>query len=400
MLDAMTTDAPAGPRRSAMVAEAMVLVALYAVDIVLLLTATAVPTGLLAALLTPLTPALGLAVATMAVLRQRFERIVLIVSVVAGCSLLVSLLTWVSGLAGSAVRAEPAFAETVGLWLLVGSVLRRAYLRQALLAALLAGLACASAFPLRFGLGEPSLAAAIAGVAGWGVAVGLGLVLRDADRRRAVDLQAVRESERVAVAQELHDFVAHHISGIVVLAQGAQVRARTRPGSDEHVLQEIEHAGGEAMTAMRRLVGMLRTPAKGGGGSFREVLRDACGGGDDVRLRVDDKLVQLPAELVSVAHRVVLESVTNARRYAPAGTTVEVSAALERKGFTATLVIEVMNVAPDGPRRAGGYGLVGMAERVAAVGGTLDAGRESGERWLVRARIPLPSTSSWGEQTQ
>jgi len=402
MLVAMTTRPIAGTRRSALVAEVIVLGLLYAADVVALVAEPATSTGVLVSLLTPLTPGLGLAVATVAVLRRRFERLVLSVSVTAGASLLVSVLTWISVLAGSAVHAQPAFAEAAGICLLTGSVLRRSNLRQALPAALLAGCACTAAFPLRFGLEPPWSLAALGAAVGWGGAMALGLVLRDADHRRAAELQNAREHERVALAQDLHDFVAHHISGIVVLAQGAQVRARTLPGSDEQLLEQIERAGGEAMTAMRRLVGMLRTPAVAEPDGLDDVLRDAVGDGNDVRLRIGagTATVAVPDEVVAVAHRVVLESVTNARRHAPAGTTIEVEATIEHRGFTATLVLTIGNVAADRPPGAGGYGLIGMAERVEALGGTLDAGRVAGDRWLVSVRLPLPPMPSWGDQRQ
>ncbi|MFI5734121.1 sensor histidine kinase [Kribbella sp. NPDC051587] len=391
-----------GARRSALVAEVIVLALLYVADLVALLSRPRAAPGPWTSLLIPLTPALGLGVATMALLRRRFARGILILSLVAVASLVVSLMTWVSVRVGSQVWAQPAFAETTGICLLTGSLLRRSSLSRALPATLLAACACVAAFPLRFGLEGPWSLAAIGAAVAWGAAVGIGLVLRDTDRRRTAELEAVREHERVALAQELHDFVAHHISGIVVLAQGAQVRARSRPGSDAPVLQEIERAGGEAMTAMRRLVGMLRTPSDRESDPhdvLHDALRDACGDRGDVRLRVGDRVAEaeIPATLVPVAHRVVLESVTNARRHAPRGTTIEVEATVERKGFTATLVLEIRNVAPHRSRREGGYGLVGMTERVQAVGGTLVAGRADGDRWLVSARMPLPSTSSWGD---
>ena len=105
-----------------------------------------------------------------------------------------------------------------------------------------------------------------------------------------------------------------------------------------------------------------------------------------VALRIPSGLghVEAAPEVVTTAHRLLTEALTNVRRHAPNATEVTVTAELDGPW----LVLEVDNDAAERPG-AGGYGLVGMAERVAAVGGTVRVGPEQGQRWRVTARLPL-----------
>jgi signal transduction histidine kinase len=239
----------------------------------------------------------------------------------------------------------------------------------------------------------------------WGGSVATGLVLRDADSRYDAELARARESERLTLARELHDFVAHHVTGIVVLAQGAQVAA-TRRDERPGAYPEIEQAGSEALSAMRRLVGMLRTEQPGTGETSSAVtgndpdrptllaeLKEACGNDPRVRLTADTELdgLSLPPAMITAAHRIVLEAVTNARRYAVPGSPIEVSAGLRRKGLTAAVELTVVNAVPAQAERGEGYGLVGMAERAQALGGRLSSGPGPEGHWRVHATLPVES---------
>jgi signal transduction histidine kinase len=314
--------------------------------------------------------------------------------------LLVSVFTVLARLVGAPVDAEPSMTEALALSLLVGAACRRLPARTVGPLVLLAGAAMALAPVLRFGIGSGWALLAVPAALLWGGGVGTGLVLRDADHRRRADLAAVRADERLALARELHDFVAHHITGIVVVAQGARVvadRARAPGPSDQAIFTEIERAGGEALTAMRRLVGMLRAEGSGSGPDLRRELEDACGNDRRIHLVVADDLerVAVPAALRVTAHRIVLEAVTNARRYATPETRIEVAARYDDQDGQSALVLEVVNLAaaqePPESRAGGdsGYGLVGMTERAEAVGGTLSAGHDGAGRWRVVARLPL-----------
>ncbi|MFB9838143.1 sensor histidine kinase, partial [Actinoallomurus acaciae] len=229
----------------------------------------------------------------------------------------------------------------------------------------------------------------------WGASLAVGLILRDADDRRRSALAEARTAERLRIARELHDVVAHHMSGIVVRAQAARVLAGRSAEPDDDVFREIEEAGSNALTAMRRLVGMLRedtvpepVPASG----IRAAVLDAAAGHDGVAMELPgdlDRLEPAPA-LITTVHRVVLEALTNVRRHAPDAADVRVAARVQHDPVADVLHLEVVNDGVGEPSGGGsGYGLVGMRERVTALGGTLRAGVESGRRWRVVVRLPL-----------
>jgi signal transduction histidine kinase len=153
------------------------------------------------------------------------------------------------------------------------------------------------------------------------------------------------------------------------------------------VYREVEQAGAEALTSMRRLVGMLRSDPMPSlpGGTLGDAVRAATDGHADVRMSEELDAMAVPSDLSSTVHRIVLESMTNVRRHAPNATEVEVAVDVD----DGDLVLDIRNDGVGGDRSGGGYGLVGMAERVAALGGNLDAGPEPGHRWRTTAWLPL-----------
>jgi signal transduction histidine kinase len=297
-------------------------------------------------------------------------------------------------LAAAGLFARPAAVTTLtvlALAVLVGAGCRRLPPRPAV--ALAAAGAVAMAVTPR-AWGYPLLA--VPSTAVWGVALALGLILRDADARRLAERGQARTAERIRIARELHDVVAHQVTGIVVRAQAARLLA-SRSGGPAEGYAEIEDAASAALTAMRRLVRMLRTddePAPAGAG-LRRALETAAGDDPRVTLSLPDE-AGLPAEVVATAYWVTLESLTNARRHAAAATSVEVAARVERSVFGSALVLDVGNdgVPAGAARRTGGFGLVGMAERVRAAGGTLRAGPADDGRWQVSVRLPVDGTAS------
>ncbi|GAB3823769.1 sensor histidine kinase [Kribbella italica] len=385
-------------RRAPLVAEIVGLALLTAADLAITLVHPAPDGGLLAASFTSITPAIGVGAAVVAVLRRHFGRIALLTLVVASASLLVSVVSGLADWAGAPVQAQSPLTEALALALLCGAVCHQLPSRSVAPLVVLVGVAATIAAPLRFGLDSSWALLAVPAALMWGGSVATGLVLRDADGRYDAELARARESERLTLARELHDFVAHHVTGIVVLAQGAQVAAARRderPGS----YPEIEQAGGEALSAMRRLVGMLRTEEPGdtrtGDDPPRPALlaelKEACGNDPRVRLTTTPEVdrLSLPPALITAAHRIVLEAVTNARRYAVPGSPIEVSAGLRRKGLTAALELTVVNAVPAQAERGEGYGLVGMAERAQALGGTLSSGAGPTDEWRVHATLPV-----------
>jgi signal transduction histidine kinase len=391
----MTTWLPGPPaRKGLLVAEIAVLVLATVADSVLELR-TPAAAGVLAITFINLVPAVGPAAAVLAVLRRRFPRhvgrlgaaVVALSLISTGSSVLISV-------TGAGSRAWPGATEVLALALLVGAGCRRLSWRAAAGLALAGGAAMVAAPLVRYGIGSPAALFAVPTAVLWGAALAVGLILRDADTRRLGEVAEVRAGERLQLARELHDLVAHYVSGIVVRAQAARSLA-TNPAAPEQdpveVYTEIEDAGAEALTAMRRLVGMLRT-------SEPEVPFASTSLGDAVREPVDDRAtvdiaggiedMLVPPELSATVNRVVLEALTNVRRHAPDATEVLVTARVE----SGLLVLDVVNdgVAPRQPDRSRtGYGLIGMTERLSALGGTLRTGPESGQRWRITARMPL-----------
>jgi signal transduction histidine kinase len=196
--------------------------------------------------------------------------------------------------------------------------------------------------------------------------------------------------ERARIARELHDIVAHHLSVVVLQAAGAQASAKPAP----EALAKIERSGREALTEMRRLLGVLRDPAEGEGlapqpgvaelAALAEGVRAA---GLPVRLAVEGDHVALPTAVDVSAYRIVQEALTNVLKHAgPASADVTVGC------VDGAVVIEITD---DGVGAAvadpsvGGHGLIGMRERAAMFGGDLLAGPQPSGGFAVRARLPL-----------
>ncbi len=234
-------------------------------------------------------------------------------------------------------------------------------------------------------------------------AIGLGIYVRilESSRMRAVD--AVRAEQRAEFARDLHDFIAHHVTGIVVQAQGARFIAEQDPKRVLLALEQIEQAGAETMASMRRMVGVLRDPdskpdaplAPVAGVHDLGTLLDQfnSAGGAKARMHLDGSVDGLPVEVSSSAYRVVMEALTNVRQHAPAATAADIWI----RRTPEWLLVRVANdgVIPSTPRDRPGYGLVGLTERVRAVGGRISAmpGIEGG--WVVDAAFPIdPRTTS------
>ena len=217
--------------------------------------------------------------------------------------------------------------------------------------------------------------------------------------RRNAGLQHQAEqalvAERARIARELHDIVAHHLSVVVLQAAGAQASAKPAP----QVLAKIERSGREALTEMRRLLGVLREPAEGaalapqpGMAELAALAEGVRAAGLPVRLAIDGGTAALPAAVDVSAYRIVQEALTNVLKHAgPASADVTVGC------VDGAVVIEVtddgVGGAAAGPS-AGGHGLVGMRERAAMFGGELLAGPQPGGGFAVRARLPLGSGPS------
>ncbi|WFE92973.1 histidine kinase [Micromonospora sp. WMMD987] len=322
--------------------------------------------------------------------------------VVAGVGVVVVLLAWsvVLRLAGVAVPAAAGglgAAEVVAVLAVIVAVVRRTSRSTAagLVGLLLLGcLAVGVLRPEHPGapqeLGWSVVLPVVAVVAGW--------VLRVRDARQARELRAVvvatQLRERVALARELHDVVAHHIGGMVVQAQAAQAVALPDPGAPARVLPVIERAGAEALSAMQRMVAMLEDvdgdPVTPPTDLLTDLRAAAVTSGDATAVRLAVELAEpVPAAVATTVLRLVQESVTNARRYAVGAR--EITATVRAGDGRVHVRVRDDGRHTDRPRRSGGggYGLVGMRERVQLLGGRFEAGRLPGAGWQVLADLPL-----------
>jgi signal transduction histidine kinase len=212
---------------------------------------------------------------------------------------------------------------------------------------------------------------------------------------RAQRLEAEREAligeERRRIARELHDVVAHSVSVMTVQAGGVRRLLRPDQEREREALLVVESTGREALTEMRRLLGMLRKteeaplapmPGLEGLGALVQQVRDA---GLPVDFRVKGEPVPLPPGIDVSAYRIVQEALTNALKHAS-----EARAEVTLRYAQDVIEVEIVN---DGTADANGavpgHGLVGMEERVALYGGKLEAGPRREGGFSVRAQLPV-----------
>ena len=309
-----------------------------------------------------------------------------------------SLLLTVVAAADAGGEGSWGLAESLALLGILYVVARRASAGWAVVAVLAVG-AAVSFQPLRGGQSSAFVIFGLIQALAAAAAIGLGIYLRTlaGSRQRAVD--AVRAEQRAEFARDLHDFIAHHVTGIVVQAQGARFIAEQDPQRVLLALEQIEQAGAETMASMRRMVGVLRDPesrpdaplAPIAGvtdlGALLEQFNAA--GGPTARLHVDGVVEGLPVEVSTSAYRVVMEALTNVRQHAPDARAADI-------WMRRTPDWLLVRVANDGvparaatPRDRPGYGLVGLTERVRAVGGRITAGPGIEGGWVVDAAFPV-----------
>ncbi|GAA2830766.1 hypothetical protein GCM10010522_56240 [Kribbella solani] len=247
------------------------------------------------------------------------------------------------------------------------------------------------------------------------VAAGIGWYLRSIEVRRTRAVLAARETQRLELARDLHDFVAHDVSGMVVQAQAALLV--TDPVVTQDALRRIEAAGLRAMESMDRTVQLLHAAeAPYGFADLRALTERFTAPRATLELAVDSA----PGPIEATVYRVVAEALTNVRRHAPGASTVEVVVTQTSTGLRLTVTDDGpaarkpkrdghSGLGPSGRRRGstglsgprgqrgglsgprgrrGGLGLVGLGERVDALGGELTAGPVDGRGWRVVAVFP------------
>ncbi len=215
-----------------------------------------------------------------------------------------------------------------------------------------------------------------------------------AAQERETAVEAAKQDERLRMAREIHDVLGHAVSVMGLQAAGVRRRLRAEQELESQALLAVEDTGRQAVEELRRLLGVLRAPTEDEGGlgsSSRAaaVVEEVRAAGLAVEASGLDAVDDLPPALALTAVRIVQEGLTNALRHAP-GSCAQVT--VTRGGGWLTVT-----VADDGSEgRAGangsGFGLVGMAERVAAFGGQLEVGPHAPRGFVLRARIPEPTS--------
>jgi signal transduction histidine kinase len=235
----------------------------------------------------------------------------------------------------------------------------------------------------------------------FGVAAAVGLVVRHRSLRaersesRVATLESERElvlrAERARIARELHDVIAHSVSVIVVQAGAAEPLVDEDPEQARAALRSIRSTAGEALGEMRRLLGILRTTddelaldPQPSVARLELLLGQARAAGLDVALEVVGEPRQLTPGLDLAAYRIVQEALTNTRKHGGAS-----RARIALRYGSSELEVEVADDgSPSGPAGNGGHGVIGMRERVALYGGTLEIGPRPGVGFVVRAVLP------------
>jgi signal transduction histidine kinase len=341
----------------------------------------------------PYTPDSALLLVALAALvlawRGRYPLAVLIVSTAAVVTY--SLLGYVNGAA--------LLSPSVALY----AVSVRVTLRQALLAALLTLviLLTATAADNPFGPtggGFYLIPALIAAPLFGGIAVSNRRAYVESIEARAEEEASRRVGdERLRIARELHDVVAHTMSTINVQAAAAAQMLADRPEAAAEALQSIRLASKAGLGELRAILHVLRqaddadpTRPTPGLDQLDALIAGARQAGLPTTLRTSGTAVELPLPVELAAYRIVQESLTNAIRHAgPAQVTVSMTYSPSQ------LLIEVADngLGRPGGSTATGYGLVGMRERAAAAGGTMQAGPQPAGGFLVTARLPLSDES-------
>ena len=235
------------------------------------------------------------------------------------------------------------------------------------------------------------VADAIGGVAVLMSAFALGWAVRSQHGAQERRLEQVKSEERVLLARELHDTVAHHVSGIAIQAQAGRAVAASDPERATEVLAVIEDAASRTLTELRTMVGVLRASegvdfAPRPGVADLERLAGQAEGGPQVDVELSGELDDLSHAVVAALYRLTQESVTNARRHARSATRVAVRVVGDAERVHLTVDDDgALSTAGGSPS---GYGLVGMRERAKLLGGTFHAGPSAGGGWRVEAMLP------------
>ena len=208
---------------------------------------------------------------------------------------------------------------------------------------------------------------------------------------RQVAEQAAAE-ERARIARELHDVVAHSVSVMVVQASGVRRLLKDEQHRERDALLSVEQIGRQALTEMRRMLGVMRTEPgelpslapQPGLQHLERLVAQVEEAGLPVTLRIEGERPELSPGIDLSAYRIVQEGLTNALKHSRGGH-AEVIVRYDDDSVQLEITDDGIGANGDGP----GHGLVGMRERVALYGGKLVAGPRDGGGFVLRAELPV-----------
>lgn len=234
--------------------------------------------------------------------------------------------------------------------------------------------------------------------------------LADTEERLVADLErqraradAAAAAERSRIARELHDIAAHHLSGLVVQASAAERLVDADPEAAKEMMRSVRAQGRRTLDNLRTAVGVLRdtgaiTASGDDAGApvpglavLEDLLEEARAAGATIELSRTGQPRELSPIADVSAYRIIQEALANARRHAP-GAAIRVAVHHDAR----SVLIDVVNGAGTAPAApsGGGFGLIGMRERVAMLGGSLEAGPGPDGGWRVRAHLPEARASA------
>lgn len=255
------------------------------------------------------------------------------------------------------------------------------------------------------------------GIFAW---TGIGATAGDAVRSRRAFIHAIREraeraertreeearrrvaEERLRIARDLHDVVAHHIALVNVQAGVAAHVMDKRPDQAKEALAHVREASRSALNELRATVGLLRqsgdpeAPTEPAPGLDRldELAGTFRNAGLQVEVARADHDTTLPAAVDLAAYRVIQEALTNVQKHAGPEAKAEVSVVRVGPNIEVTVLDDGRPGTDEGPEDGGGHGLLGMRERVTALRGTLTTGPRYGGGFRVHAILPVKTTSA------
>jgi signal transduction histidine kinase len=218
------------------------------------------------------------------------------------------------------------------------------------------------------------------------------------DRQQALLQEQARGVERTRIARELHDVVAHRVSHAVLAAGALQVSADRGTDWVAQQANRIRGIGAQALVELREILGVLTRGEEEGkvpleptptAADLDTLIADCRQFGMEITWLRHGEIDTLPCSIQLAIYRVIQEALTNALKHAP-GARITVELARRDRGVHVEVVNGPPTKPPDEILPSGGYGLMGLAERLRVLGGTLEASAQPAGAFCVRAIIPLP----------